>query len=107
MTSVATVWPVPTSTAGVTTTICVGLTETTKASFGVAPMPGSNNTRTGEMKFVPVMMTCSPPCGRPVEGETAVIVGVVEGGCGITGCVLNVTVVRADTLFTVALDRKS
>src|SRR5713226_3297578 len=62
----------------------------------------SNSTRTGVRKFVPLMVTWVPPLGGPLFGTMLVIVGVVDGGCGVTGCVENVTVVDLDTLPTVA-----
>src|SRR6185436_3413124 len=106
------VCPVMMSNGGAMTTICVGETETTKASLAGWPLPGSKSTRTGARKFVPVMMTCWPPCGIPVAGvvqvepvwaQIEVIVGVVFGGGGVTGWVVNVTVVVLETLFTVAV----
>jgi len=84
MTSAAFVCPTVRSIRGVIATICVELTEATKASLGL-PSPISNNTRTGERKFVPVIATCVPPAGGPVAGVTAVIVGMVPVGGGVVG----------------------
>src|SRR2546421_6450195 len=63
----------------------------------------SKRTRTGVRKFVPVIVTVVPPAGGPVDGTTLVIVGVVDGGCGVTGTVENVTSTEAETFATVAL----
>src|SRR6266508_5599143 len=102
MTSTAFVWPVPRSIRGVTAMIWLFVKELTKASFTV-PLPKSKSTRTGPMKFVPLIVMTSPPSGLPVVGVMFVIVGFVDGGGGITGCEENVTVMLFETLFTTAV----
>jgi hypothetical protein len=82
------------------------LCETTNASFGVVPAPKSKKTRTGVTKFVPLIVTVSPPPGEPNAGVTAVTVGggtVGQSGghCGGAG-LLNVTEIVFETLFTTA-----
>src|SRR5476651_387855 len=71
----------PRSTAGVTTTIWVAVTEETVPSLGV-PLPVSNSTRAGARKLVPVMVTTSPPWGLPKVGVNDVMVGAVDPGPG-------------------------
>src|ERR1051326_6908441 len=95
-------WPVPRSTAGVRIWIEVGVEEMIVASFGVLPAPKSKKTWSGVWKFFPVMVTTSPPWGRPKFGEMPVIDGVVSGGCGVTGIAENVTVAVFLTFATIA-----
>ena len=72
------------------------------ASFGIVPAPKSKSTRSGVRKFLPLMVTTSPPCGRPVVGLIDVMAGVESGGCGCVGSALKVTVVVFFTFETVA-----
>src|SRR5881394_87826 len=95
--------PTPRFTAGVRTWICVAFTDTGNASTGVVPAPKSKSTFTGATKFVPVIVTSSPPCGRPNCGVNPVIVGAVFGGGGVTGLSWKVMFVVFVTLFTVAV----
>src|SRR5947209_6500713 len=100
------VWPGARSIDGVMTDICVSVCERTVASFGVVPPPKSNRTRTGVLKFVPVMVTVSPPAGEPVAGVMPVTVvtggGGQFGGHGTGGATLKVTLVVLETLLTTA-----
>src|SRR5256885_1486662 len=103
VTAAACVWVEARLIAGVTATICVGVTDCTNASF-VPAGPASKSTRTGCLKFVPVMVTTVPPAGGPVFGRTLVIVGAVEGGPGGVGAgAPKVTVMLFVTLLTVAV----
>ena len=96
------VCPVVMSKAGSMTTISVALTETTNASFAGTPAPGSNSTRTGSRKLVPLIVTRCPPLGRPVAGETLVMVGLFAGGVPPPPLGENVTVIDFWVLPTVA-----
>ena len=84
ITSAAWVVPAARSIAGVTTVMDVLVNAATKPSLTV-PLPRSKRTRIGPLKFVPVIVSVSPPCGLPVFGVMLVIVGVVDGGGGVTG----------------------
>src|ERR1051325_1128826 len=99
----ASVWPVVMSNGGMTATICVGVTELTKASFVGWPLPGSTMTRTGVRKFVPLIVMTVPPCGRPVAGVIVVMVGFVDGGMTFGGCAENVIDADFCTSLTVAV----
>src|SRR5258708_14857736 len=96
-------WLTPRSKAGVITVIDVAVTFVGNASLAARPLPGSNRTRTGARKFVPVMTTDWLPVGRPVAGVTAVMVGAVDGGfCGMTAS-WKLSVMLFVTLLTVAV----
>src|ERR1700757_3737744 len=72
------------------------------ASFDVVPAPKSKRTRNGVRKFLPVMVTTSPPCGRPKFGVIPLMDGVVSGGGGLTGTAEKVTVAVFLTFATIA-----
>ena len=55
------------------------------------------------MKFVPVIVTMSPPSGFPLAGVTAVMVGAVEVGGGVTDAVPKATVIDFVALLTTAV----
>jgi hypothetical protein len=67
------------------------------------PPPKSKTTRTGPRRFVPRIVTCSPPVGRPTSGETDVMVGAVLGGVGPVVGARNVIVVDCEVLPTNAV----
>src|ERR1043166_8702638 len=69
----------------------------------IVPLPRSKSTRTGPLKLVPVIVRVVPPAGGPVFGTMFVIVGAVDGGGGVTGCVEKVTWICFDVLLTVAV----
>src|SRR5215212_6878596 len=111
MMSAASCWPAPRLTDGVITSMNVSPEFVITACTGT-PVPVSNSTRSGPMKFVPLMRMMSPPCGLPTGGTTELMVGVRstgQRGSGGThgGVVRNVTSMLRLTLLTVAKTRAS